>query len=453
MSLPMLQVALDNQTLASAYETTRLIAEEVDIIEVGTILCVGEGVRAVRDLKALYPHKIVLADAKIADAGKILSRMCFEANADWVTVICCADINTAKGALDVAKEFNGDVQIELTGFWTWEQAQAWREAGIQQVVYHRSRDAQAAGVAWSEADISAIKRLSDMGFKVTVTGGLALEDLPLFAGIPIHVFIAGRSIRDAASPVEAARQFKRSIAQLWGARLDWSPEQRLALVKAVAETGVRVPSMCLSAHRRFPLGSEDDAVRLQGLEIMRKAIQLAQDVGIRVIQLAGYDVYYQQANDETRRRFRDGLKESVEMASRAQVTLAMEIMDYPLMNSISKALGYAHYLNNPWFQLYPDIGNLSAWDNDVQMELQAGMGHIVAVHVKDTRPGVFKHVPFGEGVVDFERCFATLKQTGYCGPYLIEMWSESSADPLAEVAKARDWVKARMARAGLMEAA
>ena len=228
------------------------------------------------------------------------------------------------------------------------------------------------------------------------------------------------------------------------ARLDWSREQRLALVSAIAETGVRVPSMCLSAHRRFPLGSEDDAVRAEGLEIMRKAIRFAQDVGIRV--------YYQEANDETRRRFRDGLKESVEMASRAQVTLAMEIMDYPLMNSISKALGYAHYLNNPWFQLYPDIGNLSAWDNDVQMELQAGIGHIVAVHVKDTRPGVFKNVPFGTGVVDFERCFQTLKQTGYCGPYLIEMWSETADDPAAEVAKARDWVRERMARAGLMEA-
>ena len=235
-------------------------------------------------------------------------------------------------------------------------------------------------------------------------------------------------------------------------RLDWSQEQRLALVSAVAKTGVRVPSMCLSAHRRFPLGSEDDTVRAQGLEIMRKAIRFAQDVGIRVIQLAGYDVYYQEANDETRRRFRDGLKESVKMASRAQVTLAMEIMDYPLMNSISKALGYAHYLNNPWFQLYPDIGNLSAWDNDVQMELLAGMGHIVAVHVKDTRPGVFKNVPFGTGVVDFERCFQTLKQAGYCGPYLIEMWSETSDDPAGEVANARDWVRERMARAGLLEA-
>lgn len=94
--LPMLQVALDNLSMAAAYDTTRLIAAEVDIIEVGTILCVAEGVRAVRDLKALYPDRIVLADAKIADAGQILARMCFEANADWITVICCADINTAK---------------------------------------------------------------------------------------------------------------------------------------------------------------------------------------------------------------------------------------------------------------------------------------------------------------------------------------------------------------------
>ncbi|MDI8746406.1 TIM barrel protein, partial [Salmonella enterica subsp. enterica serovar Montevideo] len=41
----------------------------------------------------------------------------------------------------------------------------------------------------------------------------------------------------------------------------------------------------------------------------------------------------------------------------------------------------------------------------------------------------FKNVPFGEGVVDFERCFETLKQSGYCGPYLIEMWSETAENP------------------------
>ncbi len=51
------------------------------------------------------------------------------------------DINTAKGALDVAKEFNGDVQIELTGYWTWEQACSSGAMRHSAVVYHRSRDA------------------------------------------------------------------------------------------------------------------------------------------------------------------------------------------------------------------------------------------------------------------------------------------------------------------------
>ena len=73
--------------------------------------------------------------------------------------------------------------------------------------------------------------------------------------------------------------------------------------------------------------------------------------------------------------------------------------------------------------------------------------------VKGTKPGVFKNGPFGECVVDFERGCETRKQIGCCGPYLIEMWSETAEDPAAEVAKARDWVKARMAKAGMVEAA
>ena len=38
-------------------------------------------------------------------------------------------------------------------------------------------------------------------------------------------------------------------------RLSWSASQRAALVEAMLESGVAIPSMCLSAHRRFPFGS------------------------------------------------------------------------------------------------------------------------------------------------------------------------------------------------------
>ncbi|WP_429991181.1 orotidine 5'-phosphate decarboxylase / HUMPS family protein, partial [Mycoplasmopsis bovis] len=69
---------------------------------------------------------------------------------------------------------NKEVQIELTSNFTWEQANSWSKAGVPQVVWHRSRDSQASGVKWGQKDIDAVKKLSNMGFKVTITGGVAL---------------------------------------------------------------------------------------------------------------------------------------------------------------------------------------------------------------------------------------------------------------------------------------
>ncbi len=217
MSRPLLQLALDNRSLADAFAATRLLAGEVDVLEAGTILCCAEGMQAVRCLKALYPERIVLADIKAADAGSILAAMAFDSGADWMTVICCAPIATVESALAQARKraAGQDVQVELTGSWTWEDAAAWKRAGVRQVVYHRGRDAQAAGHSWGAEDLEKLRRLAAMGFELSVTGGLTVEDLPLFAGVPVKVFIAGRSMRDARDPAAAARAFKARIAELW----------------------------------------------------------------------------------------------------------------------------------------------------------------------------------------------------------------------------------------------
>ena len=83
------------------------------------------------------------------------------------------------------------------------------------------------------------------------------------------------------------------------ARLDWTAEERLELVRTMKEVGVPIRSMCLSGHRKYPLGASDPAVRARGMEIMEKAVELADDLGIRIIQLAGYDVYYEPGTAET----------------------------------------------------------------------------------------------------------------------------------------------------------
>ena len=240
------------------------------------------------------------------------------------------------------------------------------------------------------------------------------------------------------------------------ARLDWKLEERLAFTRASREAGVPVPSMCLSAHRKYPLGSSDPAIRAESLRVMESAIRLASDTGIRVIQLAGYDVYYEPPTRDSRERYLDGMASALELAARHQVMLALETMDTTFLNSITKYLVLKERLPSPWFAVYPDLGNLTAWGNDVARELTLGIRDIVGIHIKETKrvgpdfPGAFRDLRFGEGCVDFELCFSTLRTLAYAGPFLIEMWTEKADDPLAEIANARSWVLERLRRGGFV---
>ena len=111
------------------------------------------------------------------------------------------------------------------------------------------------------------------------------------------------------------------------ARLEWTKEERLELVKTMYEVGVPIRTMCLSGHRKYPIGSSDPETCARGMEIMEKAIQLADDLGVRIIQLAGYDVYYDPSTPETVARFGENLKKCTLMAARARVLMGFETME------------------------------------------------------------------------------------------------------------------------------
>ena len=238
------------------------------------------------------------------------------------------------------------------------------------------------------------------------------------------------------------------------ARLDWSDEEIEEIRSYMEETGIVIPTMCLSGHRRFPFGSKDEGTRAKAFEIMEKGILLAQKLGVRCIQLATYDVYYEESDEATKRRFLDGMKKSVEMASRAGVILAMEIMDTPFVGTILRAMHYIKEIPSPYFKIYPDMGNLTQFSNDVESEFELGIAQTAAIHVKETKPGVFKNVPFGEGTVRFTDIFKKLKELNYTGMFLIEMWADNSRKQTMEEAvktikDARLFVEDKMKKAGM----
>jgi L-ribulose-5-phosphate 3-epimerase len=225
-------------------------------------------------------------------------------------------------------------------------------------------------------------------------------------------------------------------------RLDWNASERAALRRAIDNTGVQVSTMCLSGHRKYPLGSHDPALRGQGQQILRKAIQFAGDIGLRVVQVMAYDVFYESSDEETRANFMEGLHLGTQWAGQAGVMLGLENLDTPFVENLSDALALIHAINSPWLRLYPDIGNLAAAGYNPPDELRLAKEQVLGIHVKDALPKIIRGVQYGEGIVPFAETFRALAEIGFWGMLGAEMWASMHADvdPVENAAAARRFI-------------
>ena len=217
-TVPMLQFALDFITLPPAIAVASNTAPHVDIFEIGTPLCKAAGLEAIRAVREVCPDNLILADFKTPDVGWLEAKMAFDAGADLMTVIGGAPMATVESALKTANEHGKEILMELTGVRDiLPRAMEWRQVGVEWMVYHRGWDEEASDRQWSQDDLDTIQRLIDMGFKVTVTGGLTNDSIPFFQNIPVTALITGRAIHAAKDPVASAMEIRSTISRLWGA--------------------------------------------------------------------------------------------------------------------------------------------------------------------------------------------------------------------------------------------
>jgi L-ribulose-5-phosphate 3-epimerase len=226
-------------------------------------------------------------------------------------------------------------------------------------------------------------------------------------------------------------------------RLDWAASERAALRNSIANTGVNIMTMCLSGNRKYPLGSHLPETRKQGLEILYKAIDFAGDIGLRVVQVMGYDVFYETSDEETAAHFVEGLYQGALYAGQAGVMLGLENLDTPFVENLSQGLAIVNEINSPWLHLYPDMGNLAAAGFSVPDEIMLAKNKILGIHVKDAMPKVIRGIPFGNGIVPFEDTFCALAETGFWGMLGVEIWGDRHAgeDPITAATDALQFVE------------
>ena len=209
-------------------------------------------------------------------------------------------------------------------------------------------------------------------------------------------------------------------------RIDMERTERKELVNIMFDIGLPIRSMSVSALTKYALGDPDQKIRDKGVDIITKAIQLAADLGIRTVMIPGYDIYYGESTEETKLLFLENVQMAAEFGAKEGVLLGFETMENEFMNTTKKGMEYVTMVDSPFLKMYPDSGNITnaalLYQQDVCEDLKLGKGSLVSLHLKETRPGVFREVPFLSGHVEFERIIEAAWKNGV-RRYVTELWA------------------------------
>ena len=201
------------------------------------------------------------------------------------------------------------------------------------------------------------------------------------------------------------------------------------LKKLQAEHSVKVPSLCLGVlGNDAPLMGDEDQ-RKRGIRYIRRAIDVAIEVGADVLLLPFFGKNAIELESELIKAGEE-LAELVEPAEQAGIVLAIESQ----LNVSQQRFLLDHLGRTPNVKIYVDTGNDLARKRDPATGIRdLGGGDIAQVHFKDVRmvegqPPDF-NVALGEGDVDFRAVAQALRAVGYDGWCVLE--APGGKDPLA----------------------
>jgi len=202
-----LQLALDDWGLEESVRLVEKVRDEVDIIEVGTPFMMVYGLEAVRRLKKEFPRHEVLCDAKIMDAGAYEAKLCFEAGADYVTVLGVTDNATVKACVDTARQHGKKTVVDMICVPDLpERIRTLETIGVEYLAVHTGVDQQASGRTPLD-DLKEMRAASKTA-KIAVAGGLKSGNIAPCLPYRPAVVIVGGGILNAPDPVAETRKIK-----------------------------------------------------------------------------------------------------------------------------------------------------------------------------------------------------------------------------------------------------
>lgn len=207
---PILQVALDFTDMDKALDVARkAICGNADWLECGTPLIKSCGVRAIKILSNIFHDVPIVADMKTMDTGRLESLLAFEAGAKIISILGVADTKTILDAIDIAKEFDGLVMVDLINHPNPLERARELDNIVDIILLHVGIDRQDR----YRVPLDLVRKIkNEVKCYLAVAGGLTDKTASLAVQSGADIVIVGRYITKSENICEITRRVKNAIA-------------------------------------------------------------------------------------------------------------------------------------------------------------------------------------------------------------------------------------------------
>ncbi|MGC2433558.1 MAG: 3-hexulose-6-phosphate synthase [Desulfobaccales bacterium] len=209
---PILQLALDFVDMHRAVQVAELaVPAGVDWVEAGTPLIKSEGLDAVRELRRLFPGKVIVADMKIMDAGRVEVETAAKAGAQIIDVLGAASDATIAECVQAGKNYGAKIAVDLIAVADpLARARQVEELGADYISIHLAIDEQMRGGGQDPfAMLAAVS--GAVRVPVGVAGGINSETAAQAVAHGAGYVIVGGAITKARDPAAATREIRRAL--------------------------------------------------------------------------------------------------------------------------------------------------------------------------------------------------------------------------------------------------
>lgn len=206
--MKLLQAALDLFDTQTTLSVLDQVGEYIDIIEIGTPLCLSTGMSTVTEVKKRFSDKIVFADVKIMDGGGIIGKMAFDAGADMVSVMAVAQDSTLRATIECARSYSRKVLVDMCAVKDMEgRARQIEAMGPDFICCHVGYDIQKSGVD----PITELRRLDGVAIPKAIAGGIRMETFQAAVDSSADVIIVGGGLYNHKNMRELAQAMRKIL--------------------------------------------------------------------------------------------------------------------------------------------------------------------------------------------------------------------------------------------------